>query len=146
MEVCTEKQHDWLSTLYLTHNIPMSYSPIVYPVKMEYGSKYNIFGLKMMKSGLEKIFLKFFHAQSLFQKVCFYYWICTFEHKSTFLWSKNDTFCVTSSNVHYQLENHFLSKDHSTLGTKIPFISNLKRPACAPQSVRTRKVYCIQIL
>ena len=35
---------------------------------MEYVSKINIFGLKMMvKSGLEKIFLKFLHAQSLFQ-------------------------------------------------------------------------------
>ena len=53
----------------LSFNTPyMSYSSIVYPVKMEYGSKNNIFGLKMMvKSGLEKIFLKFLHAQSLFQ-------------------------------------------------------------------------------
>ena len=33
----------------LSFNTPyMSYSSIVYPVKMEYGSKNNIFGLKMM--------------------------------------------------------------------------------------------------
>ena len=39
---------------------------------MEYVYKSNIFGLKMMmKSDLEKIFLKFLHAQSLFQKVFF---------------------------------------------------------------------------
>jgi hypothetical protein len=38
---------------------------IVYVLKMEYVSKINIFGLKMMvKSGLEKIFLKFLHAQT----------------------------------------------------------------------------------
>ena len=36
---------------------------MVYVLKMEYVSKINIFGLKMMvKSGLEKIFLKFLHA------------------------------------------------------------------------------------
>jgi hypothetical protein len=41
---------------------------MVYVLKMEYVSKINIFGLKMMvKSGLEKIFLKFLHAQGLFQ-------------------------------------------------------------------------------
>ena len=41
---------------------------MVYLLKMEYVSKFNILGLKMMvKSGLEKIFLKFLHAQSLFQ-------------------------------------------------------------------------------
>ena len=40
---------------------------------MEYVSEINIFGLKMMvKSGLEKIFLKSLHAQSLFRKLfCF---------------------------------------------------------------------------
>ena len=39
---------------------------------MEYVYKINIFGLKMtMKRGLEKIYLKFLHAQSLFQKVFF---------------------------------------------------------------------------
>ena len=37
---------------------------MVYILKMEYVSKIIIFGLKMMvKSGLEKIFLKFLHAQ-----------------------------------------------------------------------------------
>jgi hypothetical protein len=41
---------------------------MVYVLKMEYVPKINIFGLKMMvKSGLEKIFLKFLHAQGLFQ-------------------------------------------------------------------------------
>ena len=39
---------------------------MVYVLKMEYVSKINIFGLKMMvKSGLEKMFLKFLFAQSL---------------------------------------------------------------------------------
>ena len=43
---------------------------MVYVLKMEYVSKINIFGLNMMvKSGLEKIFVKFLHAQGLFQ-VC----------------------------------------------------------------------------
>ena len=41
---------------------------MAYVLKMEYVSKINIFGLKMMvKSGVEKIFLKFLHAQGLFQ-------------------------------------------------------------------------------
>ena len=36
---------------------------MVYLLKMEYVSKINIFALKMIvKSGLEKIFLKFLHA------------------------------------------------------------------------------------
>ena len=40
---------------------------MVYVLKMEYVSKINIFGLKMMvKSGLEKTFLKFLHAQAIF--------------------------------------------------------------------------------
>ena len=39
---------------------------MVYVLKMEYVPKINIFGLKMMvKSGLEKIFLKFLLAQSM---------------------------------------------------------------------------------
>ena len=40
---------------------------MVYVLKMEYVvSKINIFGLNMMvKSGLEKIFLKFFHALTM---------------------------------------------------------------------------------
>ena len=49
---------------------------MVYILKMEYVSKINIFGLKMMmKSGLEKIFLKFLHAQGLFQTS----WFISFE-------------------------------------------------------------------
>ena len=43
-------------------------SCLVYIFKMEYAYKINIFDLKMMmKSGLEKIFLKFLQAQILFQ-------------------------------------------------------------------------------
>ena len=39
---------------------------MAYVLKMEYVSKINIFGLKMMvKSGLEKIFLKFLHAHTM---------------------------------------------------------------------------------
>ena len=42
-------------------------STLVCPVKMEYGPENNIFVLKMMvKSGLEKIILKFLHAQAVF--------------------------------------------------------------------------------
>ena len=34
---------------------------------MEYGWNFTIFGLKMMvKSGLEKIFLEFLHAEAIF--------------------------------------------------------------------------------
>ena len=41
----------------------MTNQTIVSPVKMEYGWNFSISGLKMMvKSGLEKIFLKFLHA------------------------------------------------------------------------------------
>ena len=41
---------------------------MAYILKMEYVSKINIFGLKMMvKSGVEKIYLKFLHVQDLFQ-------------------------------------------------------------------------------
>ena len=37
---------------------------------MEYVSKINTFGLNMMvKSGLEKIFLKFLHAQAIFYQM-----------------------------------------------------------------------------
>ena len=44
----------------------------IYVLKMEYVHKMDIFGLKMMvKSGLEKIFLKFLHAQSPFQTLLF---------------------------------------------------------------------------
>ena len=42
-------------------------STLVCPVKMEYGPENNVFVLKMMmKSGLEKIILKFLHAQAVF--------------------------------------------------------------------------------
>ena len=50
-----------LNTYYATD------STLVCPVKMEYGPENNIFVLKMMmKSGLEKIILKFLHAQAIF--------------------------------------------------------------------------------
>ena len=50
-----------LNTSYLTD------SYIVFTLKMESESKNTIFGLKMMvKSGLEKIFLKFLHARDYF--------------------------------------------------------------------------------
>ena len=40
---------------------------MLYVLKMEYIPKINIFGLKMMvKSGLEKIILKFLHAEAIF--------------------------------------------------------------------------------
>jgi hypothetical protein len=45
----------------------MRNSNLVYVPKMEYVHKANMFGLKMMvKSGLEKIILKFLHAQTIF--------------------------------------------------------------------------------
>ena len=48
-----------------TSYLPDSY--IVFTLKMESVSKNTIFGLKMMvKSGLEKIFLKFLHAGDYF--------------------------------------------------------------------------------
>ena len=44
----------------------MTNSPLVSPVKMEYGLNLSISGLKMMmKSGLEKIFLKFLHVLTM---------------------------------------------------------------------------------
>ena len=53
-----------INTSYLTE------SYIVFTLKMESISKNTIFGLKMMvKSGLEKIFLKFLHAGDYFIKV-----------------------------------------------------------------------------
>ena len=46
----------------------MTNPTIIFLVKMEYGWNFSISGLKMMvKSGLEKIYLKFLHAQRLFQ-------------------------------------------------------------------------------
>ena len=48
---------------------------MVYVLKMEYVSKINTFGLKMMvNSGLEKIFLKFLHAQVIFYKMNLPHW------------------------------------------------------------------------
>ena len=50
----------------------MTNSTLVSPVKKEYATKNNIFGLKMtVKSGLEKNILKFLRAQSLFWKIFF---------------------------------------------------------------------------
>ena len=50
-----------INTSYLTE------SYIGFTLKMESVSKNTIFGLKMMvKSGVEKIFLKFFHALTIF--------------------------------------------------------------------------------
>ena len=48
----------------------MRNSTILCPVNIEYGREINIFVLKMMmKSGIEKIILKFLHAHSLFWKI-----------------------------------------------------------------------------
>jgi len=55
--------HHWvvINTSYSTG------SYIVFTLKMESVSKITIFGLKMMvKSGLEKIFLKFLHVEAIF--------------------------------------------------------------------------------
>jgi len=51
----------------LTPNTYATDSTLVCPVKMEYGPENNIFVLKMMmKSGLEKIILKFLHGHVIF--------------------------------------------------------------------------------
>ena len=48
----------------------MTNPTIVSPVKMEYVWNFSISGLKMMvKSGLEKIFLKFLYAQAIFYEM-----------------------------------------------------------------------------
>ena len=48
----------------------MRNSIIIYPVKIEYVSEVIIFALKMMmKSGLGKRFLTFFHAQNIFRLI-----------------------------------------------------------------------------
>ena len=45
----------------------MTNPTIVSPVKMEYGWNFSISGLKMMvKSSLEKIFLKLLYAEAIF--------------------------------------------------------------------------------
>ena len=50
-----------VNTSYLTD------SCIIFTLKIESVSKITIFGLKMIvKSGLEKIFLKLFHAEAIF--------------------------------------------------------------------------------
>ena len=55
----------WPTLLLNTQN--MTNPTIVSPVKMEYGWNFSISGLKMMvKSGLEKVFLKFLHALTIF--------------------------------------------------------------------------------
>ena len=60
----------------------MTIPTIVSPVKMEYGWNFSISGLKMMvKSGLEKIFLKFIHAPAIF-----YY--MNLPHRKEEFWSK----------------------------------------------------------
>ena len=57
----TFQNQEFFNTSYLTD------SYIVFTLKMESVSKITIFGLKMMvKSGLEKIFLKFLHAGNYF--------------------------------------------------------------------------------
>ena len=54
----------------------MTNPTIVSPVKMEYGWNFSISGQKMMvKSGLEKIFLKFLHALTMsFLFLNLYFW------------------------------------------------------------------------
>ena len=64
-------EHELLVNLVdLTPNTPLHMctdSTLVCPVKMEYGPENNIFVQKMkMKSGLEKIILKFLHAHAVF--------------------------------------------------------------------------------
>ena len=52
---------------YIINTQYMTNSTLVSPVKMEYVTKNNIFGLKMMmKCCLEKIILKSLHAQDIF--------------------------------------------------------------------------------
>ena len=52
---------DLINTQYMTN------SSLICRVKIEYVTKNNIFGLKMMmKGGLEKNILKFIHAQAIF--------------------------------------------------------------------------------
>ena len=59
---------DWLFMVCTLNRQDMTNLTIASLVKMEHGWNFSISGLKIMvKSGLEKIFLKFLHAQSLFQ-------------------------------------------------------------------------------
>ena len=59
-----EDQHLMFNTSYFTD------SYIIFTLKMESVFKNTIFGIKMtVKSGLEKIFLKFLHAGDYFSKL-----------------------------------------------------------------------------
>ena len=59
--VIFERLTNLINTQYATD------SYFVYVLKMEYVTKINIFGFKMMvKNGLEKIFLKFLHRKAIF--------------------------------------------------------------------------------
>ena len=61
--ICQDRLLQRFNTQYMRN------SDMVYVLKMEYVSKINIFGLNMIvKSGLEKIFQKFLHAQGPFHK------------------------------------------------------------------------------
>ena len=61
IQKCNLAKFPFINTSYLND------SYIVFTVKMESVFKNTIFGLKMMvKSGLEKIFLKFLHAGAIF--------------------------------------------------------------------------------
>ena len=61
MKIVLEIREKLFKTQYLRN------PDMVYVLKMEYVSKTNTFGLKMMvKSGLEKMFLKFLHAEAIF--------------------------------------------------------------------------------
>ena len=59
---------------------------IVRPVKLEYGWYFSISGLKMMvKSGLEKMFLKFLHALTM-SFLLLNYWIPPFYDWGKFIY------------------------------------------------------------
>ena len=65
------------SNFWLNLNKQIMTNPtVVSPVKMVYGWNFSISGLKMMvKSGLEKIFLKFLHALNMsFLLLNLYFW------------------------------------------------------------------------
>ena len=68
---------------YLTHNM-WEIQTWFTLLKMEHVSKIKILGLRMMvKSGLEKIFLKILHAQRVFQTYWFTSWKWEFRSKNT---------------------------------------------------------------
>ena len=74
-------QVSW-SWIMLKHLFSMTNLTIFCPVKIEYGWKFSISGLKMMvKSGLEKIFLKFLHVLTIFYKM-------NLPHRKEGFWSK----------------------------------------------------------